>query len=420
MRADSGCSGGGASFMLTLSARRSIMPIATPFHPRTLERCTSLFYKDWAGYYAVRSYDTTHDREYFAFRHACGLVDVTPLYKYDVRGTDAARFLARVMVRDITRLKIGQVMYVCWCNDDGHVIDDGTVSRLDDGWYRVTSSEPAWHWLLRTSRGMDVNIDDVTDRIAALSLQGPTSRDTIDAACGGDVRGLKFFRLVRTRIAGADVVVSRTGYTGDLGFEIWMKNEDALRVYDAIVAEGRAYGIEPAGLDAMDVTRVEAGFILNGIDYYPSLRCVIPSRKSTPYELGLGWMVNLQHGPFIGRDALIRENQTGPSRMLVGLEVDWDETEALFRAHGLPPEVHPGGWRDARPVYDMRGGFIGQATSGAWSPLLKKNLALATVKSDFAAQGTTVRFEITVEYERRAVKATVVETPFFNPERKRT
>lgn len=395
------------------------MPIATPFHPRTLERCTSLFYKDWAGYYAVRSYDTTHDSEYFAFRHACGLIDVTPLYKYDVRGRDAARFLARIMVRDINKLKLRQVMYVCWCDDDGHMIDDGTVSRLDEDHYRVTSSEPAWHWLVRASRGMDVTLDDVSDRYAALSIQGPTSRDAVNAACGGDVTELRFFRLTTTRIDGADVIVSRTGYTGDLGFEIWMKNEDALKVYDAVAGAGRAYGLAPCGLDAMDVTRVEAGFILNGVDYYPSLRCLIPSRKSTPYELGLGWMVNLKH-EFIGRDALLRESQVGPRRVLVGLEVDWDETEALFRAHGLPPEVHPGGWRDARPVYDTRGGFIGQATSGAWSPLLKKNLALATVKSEFATPGTTVRFEVTVEYERRAVKATVVKTPFFDPERKRS
>ncbi|HEX5132340.1 MAG TPA: aminomethyltransferase family protein [Candidatus Krumholzibacteria bacterium] len=396
------------------------MPIATPFHSRTLERCTSLLYKDWGGYYAVRSYDTTHEREYFAFRHACGLIDVTPLYKYDVRGADAARYLARIMVRDIGKLKHKQVMYVCWCDDHGMMIDDGTVSRLDEDYFRVTSSEPAWHWLVRTSRGMQVTIEDVSDRYAALSIQGPTSRDVLDAVCGGDIRGLKFFRLENSRIDSVDVTVSRTGYTGDLGYEVWMANEHALRVFDAIVDAGRAWGLELAGLDAMDVTRMEAGFILNGVDYYSALRCLIPSRKSTPYELGLGWMVNLKHEPFIGRDALIRENHVGSTRKLVGLEVDWDETEALFRAHQLPPEVHSGGWRDPRPVYDTRGAFIGQATSGAWSPILKKNLALATLKAEHAQPGSTVRFEVTVEYERRTVKATVVDTPFFNPERKRT
>jgi aminomethyltransferase len=394
------------------------MPIATPFHPRTQASCTSLLYKDWAGYYAVRSYDTTHDREYFALRHACGLIDVTPLYKYDVRGSQAAQHLARVMVRDMRKLKLKQVMYTCWCDDDGKVIDDGTVSRLDDDHYRVTSSEPAWHWLVRTARGLDVSVQEITDQFGALSVQGPTSRDVVNDACGGTVGGLRFFRFENARIAGADVMVSRTGYTGDLGFEVWTHNENAIEVYDAIVEAGRPHGLAPAGLDAMDVTRVEAGFILNGVDYYSSLRCLIPSRKSSPYELGLDWMVKLKHD-FIGREALVREYAQGSPRRLVGLVIDWDDTEALFRAHGLPPEVHPGGWRDSRPVYDSRGAFIGQATSGAWSPILKKNLALATVQAEHSRVGTALRFEVTVEYERRTVKATVVETPFFNPERKR-
>jgi aminomethyltransferase len=395
------------------------MPIATPFHPRTSELCTSLFYKDWAGFHAVRSYDTTHEREYFALRHACGLIDVTPLYKYDVAGRDAARHLARVMVRDIRKLKPGQVAYVCWCNDDGKVIDDGTVACFDGETYRVSSSEPALHWLVRTARGLQVAVTDVSDALAALSIQGPTSRDALNDASDGAAQGLGFFRMKRARIGGADVVISRTGYTGDLGFEIWMDRDHALPVWDAVMAAGRGHGILPAGLDAMDVTRVEAGFILNGIDYYSSLRCLIPSRTSSPFELGLDWMVDTQREPFIGRDALMHEAVTGPPRRFVGLEVDWDEYETLFRAHGLPPEVHPGGWRDARPVYDTRGSFIGQATSGAWSPLLKKNLALATLRAEHAIPGTQVRFEVTVEYERRTAKATVVDTPFFNPERKR-
>jgi aminomethyltransferase len=395
------------------------MPIATPFHPRTSALCTSLCYKDWAGFYAVRSYDTTHEPEYFAFRHACGLIDVSPLYKYDVRGRDAARYLARVMVRDVRKLKVGQVVYACWCNDEGKIIDDGTVTRFDDEVFRVTSSEAAMHWLLRTSREHRVTIDDVSDRVAALAVQGPTSRDAVDAATGGAARSLPFFRMKPARIDGTDVVVTRTGYTGDLGYEIWMDRGDALRVWDAVVAAGRGHGLEPAGLDAMDVTRVEAGFILNGVDYYSALRCLIPSRKASPFELGLDWMVDVEREPFIGRDALAREKLAGPPRRLVGLEVDWDEFEALFRGHGLPPEVHPGAWRDARPVYDTRGAFIGQATSGAWSPLLKKNIAMATIKSEHAAPGTRVRFEVTVEYERRTARATVVEMPFFSPERKR-
>jgi aminomethyltransferase len=214
------------------------------------------------------------------------------------------------------------------------------------------------------------------------------------------------------------VLVSRTGYTGDLGFEIWMENDDAIPVWDAVGGGGPGVRARTGRLDAMDVTRVEAGFILN-VDYYSSLRCLIPSRKSSPFELGLGWMVALDREPFIGRDALVHETQHGTPRRLVGLEVDWIEFEALFRSHRLPPEVHPGGWRDARPVYNQRGEFIGQATSGAWSPLLKKNLALATVRAESASPGTELRFEVTVEYERRTARAVVVDTPFFNPERKR-
>jgi len=292
------------------------------------------------------------------------------------------------------------------------------VSRLTETDYRVTSSEPAWHWLQRTSRGFNVTMEDVSDAVAALSIQGPTSRDVLNIATDGAVAKLGFFRLTRGKIGRADVIVSRTGYTGDLGYEIWMQNKDALKVYDAIHAAGHGYGLEPAGLDAMDVTRVEAGFILNGVDYYSALRCMIPSRQSTPFELGLGWMVSTSHG-CIGSEGLANEKRLGSIRKLVGLDIDWNETEALFRSHRLPPEVHPGAWRDPRPVYDVRGQFIGQATSGAWSPLLKKNLALATLSREHTTPGTEVRFEVTVEYERRTVKATVVETPFFNPERKR-
>jgi len=395
------------------------MPIPTPFHPRTSALCTSLHYKEWAGYYAVCSYEIDHDKEYFAFRHAAGMIDVTPLYKFDVHGPDAAAFLSRLMVRNVAKLKPGQVAYLCWCDDDGKVIDDGTVARLEESYFRVTSAEPAMHWFIRHTRGYDVTIEDTSEKIAALSIQGPNSRSVVDNACNGGAADLPFFFLAHTKIAGADAVVTRTSYTGDLGYEIWVKNEDAVGLWDAMMEAGRPYGLQPAGLDAMDVTRVEAGFVLNGIDYFSALHSMIEPRKSSPFELSLGWTVQLKRGPFIGRDALRAEKKTGPPRVFVGLDVDWDEHEALFRRHGLPPEIPSGGWRDGRPVYDLDGGFVGQATSGAWSPLLKKNLALATVRADQGEIGTKLRFEVTVEYERRTVTATVVKKPFFDPERKR-
>ena len=396
------------------------MPIPTPFHARTAELCTSLYWKDWAGYHAVCTYDTCHEKEYFAFRYAAGMIDVTPLYKYDVRGRDAATFLSRIMVRNIKKLKVHQAAYLCWCDNDGKVIDDGTVARLDEDYFRVTSTEPALHWFLRHARGLDVIIEDTSAKLAALSIQGPNSRDVVSSVCNGDTQNLGFFGVAHTRIDGFDAVVTRTGYTGDLGYEVWVKNDDALKLWDAVAAAGRPHGLEPAGLDAMDVTRVEAGFVLNGIDYFSALHCMIEPRKSSPYELALGWTVHLKRPQFIGRDALRREKVTGPPRVLVGLDIDWDEYETMFAEHGLPPEVSSAAWRDPKPIYDLDGRFVGQATSGAWSPLLKKNLALATVRADHGKEGTKLRIEVTVEYERRTVTATVVKKPFFDPERKRS
>jgi aminomethyltransferase len=395
------------------------MPIPTPFHPRTSELCTSLLYKEWAGYFAVRSYDVTHDAEYYAIRNAAGLIDVTPLYKYEVHGRDACAFLSRVTIRNIAKLAVGQVAYLCWCDHEGKMIDDGTVSRLDEDSFRVTSTEANYHWFVRQSRGYRLTLEDSTARLAALAVQGPGSRSVIGEATDGAAEGLKFFHATKAKIHGVDVLVSRTGYTGDLGFEIWVDASEAVEVYDAVLAAGKPHGAMPAGLDAMDVARIEAGFILNGVDYFNALHSMIERRKSTPFEMSLGWAVHLKRAPFIGSEALRREKKAGPRRLFVGLDVGWDQFERLFAEHGLPPEVRVGGWRDGAPVYDLDGRFIGQATSGAWSPLLKKNLALATVAAEHARAGSEVLFEVTVEYERRTVLATVVEKPFYDPEWKR-
>jgi len=419
------------------------MPIPTPFHERTAPLCTSMRWKDWAGYHAVCSYGTYMPAEYFAIRHAAGLVDVTPLFKYDVRGRDAAAVLSRIMVRDITALKVGQVVYSCWCDDDGKVVDDGTVWRLEEQYFRMTSAEPAIGWLMRFVRGCDVQIQDVSRQIAALSLQGPNAREILKQVAGPELDRLRFFRLLRCRIAGSagaspsrvarppsavgpslvassfDAIITRTGYTGDLGYEIWVENRHALALYDALLAAGKPVGLLPAGLDAQDVCRVEAGFILNGVDYYSAPHCLIEKRKSTPYELDLGWMVKLDREPFVGQAALRREHARGPRRVLVGLEIDWDHFAALHAEHGLPPEVPTAAWRTPVPVYDARGRQVGYATSGVWSPTLKKNLALATVRPAFGKVGTELRFEVTVEYERRLCKAFAAAKPFFDPERKK-
>ncbi|HZI64444.1 MAG TPA: aminomethyl transferase family protein, partial [Thermoanaerobaculia bacterium] len=204
------------------------MPIPSPFHERTSQLCTSYRWKDWAGYAAVCSYDTTHDREYFAFRESAGLLDVSPLFKYEVHGPDAAALLSRMMVRDVSKLKVGRVGYSCWCDDYGKVIDDGTVTRLEEDYYRVTAADPTLHWLQAVGRGMRVTLEDSSARLATLALQGPRSRDILRAASTADMDKLKFFGATRAKVDGLDAWITRTGYTGDLGYEVWVERDGAL------------------------------------------------------------------------------------------------------------------------------------------------------------------------------------------------
>lgn len=389
------------------------------FHSRTSRLCTSLNWKEWAGYYAVCSYDTSHEPEYFAFRHSAGLIDVSPLYKYEVRGPDAASFLSRLTVKDVARLKPGRVTYLCWCDDNGMVVDDGTVSRLGRDHFRVTAAEPSLSWFERQALGFDVAVEDVSGRLGALALQGPTSRAILDSVVEADLAKLRFFRLVETRVGATPVWITRTGYTGDLGYEIWVEESGAEALYDALMEAGRSHGILPAGLDALDVARVEAGFVMNGVDYFSAHHCLIDDRKSSPYDLGLGWTVQLDRDSFIGREALRREKEQGSRWVFRGLDVSWEGLEEVFAGYGLPPELGSHAWRDGRPIYDGRGRWVGQATSGAWSPTLKKNLALAQLEPEVAGVGGEVEIEVTAEYRRHTVAATVAKTPFFNPPRKR-
>lgn len=394
------------------------MPLPSPFHERTAPRCRSWRWKDWAGYLAVCRFDTSLDREYAAIRQSCAAIDVSPLFKYDVRGKDAAALLSRMMVRDIGRLGLGRVTYTCWCDDAGKVVDDGTVTRLGDDWFRVTAADPSLAWILRLARGLSVDVSDVTDQVAALALQGPTSRAVLEACCDGDIRGLGFFRSTRGRIDGIEVIVTRTGYTGDLGYEVWCEASRGTRLWDAVFAAGQAHGIEAVGLDALDMSRIEAGFIMLGVDYYSAPKQVLERKKSSPYEIGLGWTVNLDRAPFVGQAALRKEKLEGSPWAMVGLELSWVELERIYDEVGLPPKLPAEASRVPLPVY-ADGKQVGQVTSSVWSPLLKKFIALASVRSGHAKVGTALRVEHTVEFERRSVAAQVVDTPFYNPERKR-
>lgn len=395
------------------------MPLPTPFHPRTAALCSSLRWKSWAGYHAVCSFDVHHEAEYYAVRHGAGLLDVSPLFKLDVRGRDAGAFLSYVTARDITRLKPGQVGYGCWCDDDGKVLDDGTVTCFGAGEYRVTSADPSWSWLVRHAGGFDVTVEDVSSQLAALALQGPRSREILAAVCGSEVASLGFFRAARLRSGPLEIDVTRTGYTGDLGYELWVPPRHALPLWDALMEAGAHHGLLPMGLDALDLCRIEAGFILMGVDYVSARRALTAARKSSPYEIGLGWTVHAEREPFLGQAALRRELRDGSDWSLVGLVIDWDELEALYDGFGLPPSLPSAAWRTAVPVYLPGGRQVGQATSGAWSPTLKQNLALASVRAPHGLPGTRLQIEVTVEYERRRVTAHVVKPPFFDPPRKK-
>lgn len=396
------------------------MPIPTPFHDRTSKLCTSYRWTDWAGYYAVCSYNLPNDSEYYAIRHAAGLIDITPLFKYQITGTDAAAFLSRVMARDIKTIHIDQAAYCCWCDDYGKIIDDGTVFRLDEDRFRVHAAEPMLGWFHQFGRGFDVAIEDITETIAAVAIQGPTSRDILKQLTDIDVDSLAYYRLTPGKLDGLDAHISRSGYTGDLGYEIWVENTAALPLWDALMSAGKPYLLQPAGLDILDITRIEAGLILNGVDFHNAAHCLIESQKSTPFELGLDWTVDLNRETFSGQRALKAEQTSGSRYALVGLELDWDEQEALYAKHGLPVQVSAAAWRIGMPVYDRQGSRqIGKATSGTWSPIIKKNLALASVKNEHAQPGTKLKIEYTVEYQRETVAAVVTPLPFYNPEHKR-
>ena len=393
------------------------MPVGSAFHARTLELCESLNYRDWAGYYAVSAYETHHEHEYNAIRNASALIDISPLYKYLVSGPDAMRLVNRLITRDASRMSIGQVYYTPWCDEDGKVIDDGTVTRVSDQVFRWTAADPNLRWLTENSSGLDLAIEDASETVAALALQGPTSARLLREVCDAELSSLKYFRATSGHIAGVPVDVSRTGYTGDLGYEIWMPWDAALRVWDAVVSAGRAFDLHPTGMLALDIARIEAGLLLTGVDFHSSRKALIESQKYTPYELGLGRLVDSNKGSFVGRAALADEVKRGVARQVVGIEVDWTEVEKLYDAVGLPPTAPAATSRVAVPIYKGRK-QIGRATSTTWSSTLKKLIAIATIDAPHYAAGTRLEMEMTVEAVRHRATATIVQMPFFNPPRK--
>jgi aminomethyltransferase len=380
--------------------------LETPFHERARALSQVDSFVPWAGYTTVDVF-TTVEQEYFAIRNAATLYDLTPMVKYRIAGPDAVPYLNRLVTRDLAKLKPDRVAYCVWCNDAGSLIDDGTVFRLGDSEYRLCTAERQIDWLLDSAVGFDVGIAEITEEIAALAVQGPTSCAVLRAAGLPGVERLKPFAIGRFEIGGCAVTISRTGFTGDLGYEVWMAPGAAGIVWDVLVSAGRSRGIRAVGSQALNLARLEAGFLSPNVDFVSAEHTIRTGRDRSPLELGLAWLVDFDKGHFNGRRALLAERARGPRRQLVGLDIEGNKP-----AHNALLYAGPDGRRE-----------IGSVSSAAWSPTCKRNIALAMVDAPHFRTGSTVWAEIYLNrelvWERRMSRAKVVERPFFAPDRRR-
>jgi len=390
----------------------------TPFHPRIDELNQTGLYSHWAGHIVAEKYQMSEKFEYFAIRNAAGIFDTSPLFKYAITGPDAERFLTGVLTRDVRACQPGRAQYTIWCDDDGFLIEDGVVFRLGTDEYLLTAARPNLAYLQGLSGDMSVEIRDVSEGYGALAVQGPRSRRVL-AAVAPDISDLAYFQVTRTRIANHPVIISRTGFTGDLGYEVWVEPENALAVWDAVMEAGEPLGLMPFGQIALAMARIEAGLLLIDVDFDSARYARTYAQKSTPRELGLGWMLGDLDRPFIGRDALRREAKEGTSRWnLRGLIIDWQDWDTRHGGAGLIPP------KDHRPIeedmmlYDGDRGRVGWASSFMYSPILQRHIAIARVRPDMAEPGTEVRLEVAIDHQYQTVAARVAPLPLFDPDRK--
>lgn len=388
----------------------------TPFHPRTSALMQANQWRRWGGYSVASAYEMGHEREYLAIRNSAALIDVSALYKYEIRGRDAGPFLDRLVTRNLSRLTVGGMLYTPWCDTRGKVVDDGTIVHLSEHRYRLTAADPNYHWLLENAVGMAVEIEDVSEQMGTLALQGPMAREILCRAFGESLRGLPFYGTSQLQWRGQPLMVSRTGYTGDLGYEVWVSAEQATDCWDHLMQVGSDYSLCAAGIWAMDVARIEAGLIMLDVDYTPAPKAVTPAQASTPFELGLGWAVHLQKPFFVGKKALAREKAEGPALQLVGLEIDQVALARAYEELGLPVQFPFVPWREMVPIFDEHE-QVGYATCGCWSPTLKGYLALAQVRPQSTDKPLYIDFVI--DRYRKRFGANVRALPFFNPPRKR-
>jgi aminomethyltransferase len=395
--------------------------VGTAFHPRTSELNTKMAWGEWAGYWSAAVYADFHDIEYNAIREAAAMFDTSPLYKFFISGPDATHLIDRVITRDAGKLAVGRVLYTPWCDEQGKVLDDGNIARVAEDRYFLTAADQTLRWLQMNAAGLDVEVEDVSEAVAGLGLQGPLSRDVLEKATGQDWKDVRYFGYRRTEIAGVELGVSRTGYTGDLGYELWVPAEGAVAVWDAVWDAGQDYRVRPIGVRALDVARVEAGLIMVDAEYTGARHATSTSPEEfySPFEIGLGRLVNLGKANFVGKRALELEQAAGgPKRRLVGLHVDWSAIEGMFAKHGLAPAVSPFVQRDPVPLY-RQGKRVGRATSIAWGITIKKMVGFGSVPPSMAAPGERLSLEWSVEGERGKVPVSVVELPFLDLPRKR-
>jgi aminomethyltransferase len=381
--------------------------LKSPFYPRQEKLDRLNRWHDWKGYSSAEGFFDTA-LEYFAIRNSTGVFDLTPMTKYRITGPDSLDFLDRLVTRDMRKIKPGRVAYAVWCDDDGQVIDDGTIFHLKEGEYRLCSQERHMAWLTAAAIGMDVSIVDETHEIASLAVQGPTSYSVLKNLGLDGIETLKPFGLTNFDFEGADLMVSRTGFTGDLGYELWLPAEKAIALWDALFAAGKDYGIRAIGTEALEESRIEAGFIAAYIDFLPAAVTVRSGRSRSPLELGLDWLVDFKKPNFNGRRALAEEKRRGSSWRLVKLDIE-----------GNKPAHHS-------YIYDKSAGRkkeIGFTTSATWSPVCKQNIAIGTVRTPHGKVGDTLFVEVYYQREmhwsRVMAEATVVDKPFWNPPRRR-
>ena len=393
----------------------------TPFHERLSELNTTGLYSHWSGYLSALRYDTSAKHEYFGIRNSAGLFDTSPLYKHWIRGKDAERFLGGVMTRDIRTCRPGRAQYTVWSDDDGYVLEDGVLFRHSDNEFLLTCAEPNVGYLRDLVGRLQVEIEDVSDQHAILAVQGPRSREILKQVAP-EVNDLPFFGLVNTKIGNAPVTISRTGYTGDLGYEVNVPADDALPVLDAIVAAGNPYGMRAFGEEALLMTRIEAGLVLINVEFSSSRFAYTDHDRITPKELGFGWMlkgIDDDDRPFIGRDAIRREIKDKTSRWAtVGLQLDWADYDRVYNQAGLIPPKDETPLDYESMLYDDDGERIGYATSLMYSPILQRHIALARVTPAHATVGSRVNLELTINHEYQTVAADVAKLPLFNPPRK--